>query len=222
MNIPAIFVITILASLAVGCTSMPTAIDPHAKIDKSKGIILAAVTNDNNPQVMDAWFFYRKKGSDEGLRMDAYGMAGLLSKPNDFQGQEQRTGRLLALPLEPGEYELINWMLYIYQPLGYGYLSPKTPPPPHSFTIDPGTVTYLGNLHIDTMVGTLFLGLPIPVGGNPDIIDRQELDISLMHTKYPNLNGWPVNISVPDRESWKILENEPFNQSSYMNYSQIR
>ena len=194
------------AWLVVGCSSMPATIDPGDKIDKDKGVLLAAITSDSNPRVMDAWFFYRKKGSKEEQRLDAFGVAGILYKPNDYPAQKSRIGRLVALPLQPGEYELFNWMLYIQQLGGYGYLSPKSPPPSHFFTVSPGTVTYLGNLHIDTIVGKNIFGFEIPVGGNPDILDSQETDIPLMRKKYPNLGDWPMQTSIPDGKPWKMLK----------------
>lgn len=189
-----------------GCASMPSPIDPNDKLDPNNGVILASVTSDNNRFVMDAWFYYRKKGSNQMNRLDAFGVAGILSKPTDYPSQNSRIGRLIALPLEPGEYELFNWTLYIRQFGGYGYLSPKSSPPPHTFTISPGTITYLGNLHIDTIVGKNIIGMEIPIGGNPDLIDGQERDFPLLQEKYPNLRGMPIKSSIPDGKLWKLQD----------------
>lgn len=183
---------------------MPETIDPTTKIEMTKGVLLAAITSDGSPQVMDAWFFYRKRGTTEELRLDAFGMAGLIKKPNDFGGTDSRTGRLIALPLEPGEYELFNWMLYVTRLGGHGYISPKTPPPPHSFTIRSGEITYLGGLHIDTILGKNTFGVSLAFGGNPDVTDQSARDLPLLKTKYPNLANWPVQTSVPDGRQWKL------------------
>lgn len=190
--------------LTAGCASMPETIDPTTKIEMTKGVLLAAITSDGSPQVMDAWFFYRKRGTTEELRLDAFGMAGLIKKPNDFGGTDSRTGRLIALPLEPGEYELFNWMLYVTRLGGHGYISPKTPPAPHSFTIRSGEITYLGGLHIDTILGKNTFGVSLAFGGNPDVTDQSARDLPLLKTKYPNLANWPVQTSVPDGRQWKL------------------
>jgi hypothetical protein len=167
-------------------------------------VLLAALTTDDNSQVMDAWFFYRKKGSSDELRLDAFGMAGLLMKPNDFAGRDTRKGRLLALPLEPGEYELFNWTLYVTRLGGYGYLSPKTLPPPHPFAIRAGEITYLGGLHIDLILGKNLFGISMVFGGNPDIADQSTRDLLLLKEKYPNLSALPIRNAVPDGKHWKI------------------
>ena len=185
---------------------MPDSIEPTAKVDTTKGILLAAVTSDGSSQVMDTWFFYRRNGTIEELRLDAFGLAGLLKKPNDFAGNDSRMGRLIAIPLEPGEYELFNWMLYVNRLGGYGYLSPKTPPPPHSFSIRAGAITYLGSLHVDTVLGKNTFGISMAFGGSPDITDQINRDLPILKRKYPNLADWPLQSSVPDGKQWRLVQ----------------
>lgn len=192
--------------LTVGCASMPAPIDPTEKVDTTKGVLLAAITSDGRNQVIDAWFFYRKKGTTEERRLDAFGAAGLIMKPNDFKGVDSRMGRLIALPLEPGDYELFNWMLYVNRLGGYANLSPKTAPPPHSFTIRAGEITYLGDLHIETILGKNPFGISLAFGGNPDITDQTARDLPVLKTKYPNLANWPIQTSIPDGRQWKVKQ----------------
>jgi hypothetical protein len=155
---------------------------------------------------MDVWFFYRPKGTTQELRLDAYGMAGIFMKPNDFRGRDTRVGRLIALPLVPGEYELFNWMLYVTRAGGYGYVSPKTPPPPHNFTIRAGAITYLGGLHVDPIMGKNVFGLPLVFGGSPDISDQSERDFAILKAKYPNISNWPVQSSLPEAAQWRVVQ----------------
>lgn len=197
-------ILWLVVSLATGCASMSDTVDPMATIEPSKGVLLAGVTSDGNDQVMDAWFYFRKKGENQELRLDAFGMAGLFKKPNDFEGRDSHKGRLIALPVDPGEYELFNWTLYVSRLGGYGYISPKTPPPPHSFTIKAGEITYIGGLHIDTISGKNSFGISLAFGGNPDITDQTSRDVSVLKTKYSNLINWPIQTSVPDGRQWKI------------------
>lgn len=192
--------------LSLSCASMPNPTEPTAKVDLSKGVLLAAVTSDGSSQVMDAWFFYRRKGTAEELRLDAFGVAGLLKKPNDFNSADSRMGRLIALPVEPGEYELFSWTLYVQRLGGYGYISPKNPPPPHTFSIRAGEITYLGNLHVDTVLGKNPFGVSMAFGGNPEITDQSARDLPLLKSKYPNLAELPVKPSVPDGKQWRLAQ----------------
>ena len=187
-----------------GCASISRPIDPTAKIDTKKGILLAAVTSDGEKLVMDAWFFYRPKGTNEELRLDAFGELGLIMKPNDFKGKDSSMGRLLAVSLNPGEYELFYWMLYYHNYVTNNYLEPTIPPPPHSFTIRAGEITYLGDLHIDTILGKGPFGLPVVSGGNPDITDQIDRDLPVLKEKYPNIANWPLQSSIPDPTQWHL------------------
>jgi len=199
------FLLLSLAIVLGGCATMPSPIKPTDDIDPSTGFLLASMTTERNHHVMDSWFFYRRKGTDEANRIDAFGLAGLLIKPNDFGTESTSIGRLIALPLEPGEYELFTWNLYVIRyGGGYAYLAPKTQPPPHNFIINAGEITYLGGLHIDPIMGANIIGFPLAIGGNPDIQNQSERDFLLLEEKYPNLRGLPINKSIPDGRQWRI------------------
>ena len=203
-----IFRLLIMASLGylmIGCASMTGTIQGNQPVDKSKGVLLAGLTADDKGYVNDAWYYYRKKGSKEELRLDALG-TNLFGKPDDYPEDKSKDGRLVAIPLDAGEYELFSWTLYINQAGGYGYIKPKNSPPPLSFSISPGKITYLGNLHLNTFTGKNLFGISIPAGAEPDIRDNQSVDMPLLKVKYPNLNDWPVQVSVPDASAWKMLK----------------
>lgn len=197
----------LLAVLLSGCTSMQGLVKANEPVDKNKGVLLASVTGDDNGSVLDSWYFYKKKGEEKYSRLDALGVAefGFL-RQDDYPNSKSRNGRLLAISLEAGDYELIGWKLYISQAGGYAYISAKTPPPPIAFTISSGSITYLGNLHIDTLTGKNFLGFTIPVGANPNISDNQKEDMELLKVKYPNLSDWPVEINVVKGNPWRFQE----------------
>ncbi|MBU0909649.1 MAG: hypothetical protein KJ717_08780 [Proteobacteria bacterium] len=197
-------ILAVVLAFLSGCASMPAPISTTEKVDPSKGILLAGLTSDGSQQVMDVWFFYRLKGTTEERRLDAFGVGGLLSKPNDFAESGHEMGRLIALPVEPGEYELFNWTLYVHELGGYAYLSPKTPPAPHVFKIQAGSVTYIGGLHVVTVLGKNLFGIPMAFGGNPDIKDQSARDLAILKTKYPTIADWPILMSVPDGSQWKV------------------
>lgn len=200
------FLVSLVLLVTSGCTAMPAPISSTAQVDTTKGVLLAAISSDGNSQVRDTWFFYRQKGTSKEHRLDAFGLAGLLKKPNDFEGQEAVMGRLIALPLEPGQYELFNWTLYVTRFGGYGYISPKIPPPPHAFTIRAGEITYLGGLHVETVLGKNLIGMSLPFGGNPNITDQFTRDLPILKRKYPNLADWSVQSSIPDNRQWRLSQ----------------
>ena len=171
--------------------------------DKSKGILLASVTAETGKHTHDAWFYIRRKGdADNSERLAASGFS-MFGKPNDFPQRSPRTGRLLAISLDPGEYELFTWTLYIQTFGGYGYISPKNPPTPLPFSVVAGRITYLGYLHLDTLMGKNIFGLSIPAGGGPEITDNFEDDRSLMAQKFPMLTTWPLEKASLSGASWK-------------------
>ena len=194
--------VTILLLFLSGCGSLPASIDANDKLDPTKGMIVASVTVDTGKHTNDSWFYFRKKGTEEGKRLAAVGHT-LIIKPNDYPDHPSRSGRLVAIPVEPGEYELYGWVLYIQTFGGYGYIAPKTPPPAYTFTVTPGKITYLGALHVTTLMGKNIFGLQIPAGGEPEILDNYDADTALMKRKYPALSSWLVEKYVPAKDLWK-------------------
>lgn len=199
------FLLLFTAKLLSGCASVPESIKATDKVDPQKGILLASVTIDDAPGVMDGWYFYKQKGSADEQRLDAVGLVWM-TRPDDYPTDKSKDGRLIALPVKTGEYELSNWMLYISQLGGFAQISPKTKPTPLTFNIQPGKITYLGNLHINTVSGKNIFGVEIPVGGDPIITNNQNIDFNLLKAKYPNLSSWPVQTNILDGNKWKILK----------------
>ncbi len=206
--------LAVALALLPGCASFSPPIDNAEEVDPSKGVLLAGLSTGGSYQVKDAWFFYRLKGTTDEHRLDAFSFAGSMARglfgrlvptTNHFSGSGPEVGRLVAYPLEPGEYELYSWTLYVDRAGGYGYVSPKNRPPPHSFKIQAGTITYLGGLHVNAILGPNTLGFDMVFGGDPDIRDRSDRDLSLLKSLYPTIAGWPIQKSVPDGAQWKIL-----------------
>lgn len=192
--------------LTSSCASISSPVAPKEEVSKTQGVLLAAVTSDRGRMVKDVWYYYRKAGTTDEHRLAAFGLT-LVTQPNDFPGLRTKAGRLLAIPLEPGEYELCNWTLYIAGVSGgYGYITPKTPPPPHRFTIAPGRITYLGNLSLETVLGKNLFGMRLPAGANPVFSNTETTDLPLLRTKYPNLAGWPLDAAIPGAAIWAQRE----------------
>jgi hypothetical protein len=110
---------------------------------------------------------------------------------------------LIAVSLEPGEYEFYNWELYVKQAGGAAVFSPKVAPPAISFSIQAGKITYVGNLHVQSLKGKNFFGISVPFGGIPVISDNNSVDMPLLKKKYPNLQELPVEKSVFETKIWE-------------------
>lgn len=185
-----------------GCASTPEGMDQSSAVDKSRGVLLATITHDGNPQVLDAWFYFRRKGSTDEQRLDAHDNADMLIRGFALTQKAGPAGRLLAVPLEPGDYELFNWTLYVSRLGGYAYIGPKDPPPVHRFAIRPGVVTYLGELHLDAVLGKNPFGVSLVFGAAPAISDQSVRDRARLPSRYPGLVDWPMDVAVPDPAGW--------------------
>lgn len=205
---------TLLAVALLGaCAQFPGSESPINGHDKSKGVVAASVTYATGTRTMNAWFYIRKKGEADrrqAIRLAAKplfamgGGSGLSGsfRTIDFPDTPDREGRVQAVPLEPGEYELYTWVLDIQVVGGYGSISPKVPPTPIPFVISPGSVTYLGSLHGQTIMGKNLFGMDVPGSGTTDITDKSERDIPMLLDKYPMLNGWPVDNVRLNGQAW--------------------
>lgn len=200
--------------VVTGCANIPSG-NPSAELgDKSKGVVTASLTYANGTHTMDAWFYIRQKGEtdkDKSIRLGAKppattgaGMLGMLmpTRGTSFSEDPDRSGRVLAVSLPPGDYELYSWTLYIQVVGGYGYISPKTPPPPLPFSVKAGQVTYLGNLHAETLMGKNLFGISVPGSGVATIKDERQRDQPLIDEKFPMLEGWPVVNADLNGKAW--------------------
>lgn len=198
----------LLLSLAIvlftaGCANFPSSLSPDQKPAPDRGVLVASVTADHHRQLNDAWFYVRRVGTQDPIRLSAFGPASYLYKSNDYPDHPSRRGQLVALPLEPGDYELFGWTLYLRVFGGNGYISPKTPLPVVPFKVAAGRVTYLGSLHVDTLLGRNLIGLEIAAGGDAQVVDNFDADTRLLKTKYPNLAALPIDRQAPSIPSWK-------------------
>ena len=109
---------------------------------------------------------------------------------------------ITAIALEPGEYELYTWGLHVNAFGGYGYIGPKSPPPPLPFTVKAGEVTYLGALHGETVMGRNIIGLPLAASGYPVIEDNRSRDEPMFRGRFPMLANWPITSANLNGQLW--------------------
>lgn len=201
----------------VGCANTPSGEPLQELGDTSKGVIATSISYAPGTRTMDAWFFVRKKGDtdkDNYIRLKANPPIttgrGLLALAAPGAGGPRlasdpgRLGRVIAVSLPPGDYELFSWTLYIQAAGagGYGYISPKEEPPPLPFSVIAGQVTYLGSLHGQTIMGKNVFGMTIPGNGRALITDKLEQDLPYIRSKFPMISTWPVIKADLDGKSW--------------------
>jgi len=184
------------AILITGCVTLPMKVSQES-LQSNKGVILASVTKNGGT---DVWFYYKKIGDSKAKRMDAVGLS-MIGVADDFPNDKNKQGRVLAFQVDPGEYELIKWTIYDYSLNYYKYISPKSINPIR-FTVRANRVTYLGNLHVDTIKGKNIFGAPIIIGGRATIKNNYSQDIAIFKKKYPNLSNLPIDTQVHTISGW--------------------
>jgi hypothetical protein len=204
------------SAILAGCANMPSGEPSVALGDANNGVVAATITFLNGTHTMDAWVYIRKKGEtdkDKYVRLSAIepfsrrsmvAFSPLLTSiaQPDFADTTNRSGRALAVPLSPGEYEIYSWRLYIRTFGGYGYVSPRTEEKPLPLVVTAGRITHLGSLHAETLMGHNLVGIDVPAGGIIHISDASERDISFVKEKFPTLNDWPIDKANLDPKSW--------------------
>jgi hypothetical protein len=166
------------------------------------------------PMVLHYWeiskFRYRKLGeSKSGMLESASATANFFwMKDKPMQpggtgpdaGLEQQLGRLFAVELTAGVYEIYELgaprILVRMQPL--------------HFEVRPGEILYLGNLHVHYC-----LYKPDPGrrayrsfinGGIPSVRDEAQRDLPLLLRKFPALTEANIIPAVIDNNAWQDLE----------------
>jgi len=112
-------------------------------------------------------------------------------------GLEAVNGRLFAVPIEPGEYE-IHSVRYTNARGFEAEVGDAV-----RFTVDAGEVVYIGSLEIRPC-HSLYRrpdGQPVPtvaVGGTPGVRDESARDLPLLRAMYPDLQDRGIAIRVLD------------------------
>lgn len=143
------FAISTIVLLCAGCQTTYESFRPDEVVSSSQGVFLASITTDRHEQVLNASFHIEVGGLEGVERIHAFEKPGILGKRSDFPDEKELRGRLVAISLPPGQYGHTSWSLNTSQLIGISYMSPKADLAKLPFTISPGEVTYLGNLHLN-------------------------------------------------------------------------
>lgn len=110
---------------------------------------------------------------------------GLDWEPGDSAVPNGGTGRVAVIELSPGEYELRRWVMgggarggsfSSRRPFGYRFL------------IEPGKVTYVGNVHVDLQRTADSDTMPYRMA----VHDERQRDLAIFRRKHPGLATAPI------------------------------
>jgi len=174
------------------------------------GLVVGSVTA---PMVQHYWdishFRYRKPGGVDSGALESASptgdflwFKGLAIQPGGKgpdPGLEGELGRLFAVELEAGTYE-------IYQL--HGSRGPLTNLQPARFVVLPGEILYLGNLHVryclykpDHRVYRSYVA-----AGIPSVRDKLQRDLALLRRKFPALARSNISPAVIDDSAWQEFQ----------------
>jgi len=184
--------------------------DMPVTLSQGTGMIVGSVTS---PRVQHYWevsrFRYRKLGeSKSGVLESASPTANFLwFKDNPIEpggvgpdsGLESQLGRLFAVELEVGTYE-------IYQLDTTGNILIHMQPV--RFDVRPGEIIYLGNLHVRFCLYTPNRRAyrSYVNGGIPSVQNEAQRDLALLVLKFPFLKGMQIVPAIINDNAWQELE----------------
>ena len=175
------FGVVVFAALA-GCASKSVKSDFTFKDDQSDGLVFFSVSHDLVGTTNTKVIFYFDGGPVSGGSM-VYSLSQnpllLTGYPGEF---EDSHGQLVTLALPVGKHQITCW-----QVTGTGgvRLGPTGALPPLEFSVQPGQVRYLGDLHANLRMGKNLLGLLVVGDAYPEVRDKRDRDVELFNKKYP-------------------------------------
>lgn len=121
------------------------------------------------------------------LNSDTYSAFGRKSQLKEY-GVD---GKLNVIELPAGEYALVNWKsvgpIKVFYPINF-YTQ--------YFTISENEVTYIGNLHIETLYGKNIFGITIDSGAEPACEDMSDRDLEYFDDHYKRYSSLRISKQI--------------------------
>ncbi len=186
--------IALLATLMLaGCAARNAdqSLDPGELV--GTGLVFASVSTSSEGGDGPVATFRFSKGGFVKSREEQ--IAGRNLKPSELQ---EDFGRLIVLELPAGANSLKSWMLTNG---AAQYLSSQDFPE-ISFTVEPGKALYLGNLHMNILMGRNAVNMPVIADLLAEIRGRGERDIALFRSRYPRVANGDIIATQPFLGEW--------------------
>jgi hypothetical protein len=175
------------AILAAGCASGGTANVDAAHRPTASGVLVVSATA-SGPMPGTLWYqIVRAHAVTQNVASIAVNdrAQGLDWEPGDPEVPNGGTGRVAVIELAPGEYELRRWVMN-GGARGGAFSSRR--PFGYRFVIEPGKVTYVGNVHVDLQRTANVDTVPYRMSVN----DQRERDLAIVRRKHPAVAGSPI------------------------------
>ena len=140
---------------------------------QGKGTILGSVSSDGG----------RHSTANITLTHPSTGKVQFLSTKRKID--KNTKGRTYLINLNPGKYAITEWRFVIP-----GYPSTRSAEDKidtFEFEINAGDYLYLGNFHIETVMGKNIFGIAIPAGVDIKVRNKKERDLKDLKRKFPKL-----------------------------------
>ena len=191
----------VLCSVAAAEEAAPAA----SSAATGKAFVVLSVTHDEETGAKASTAFFVDSTSSYGLldRKLLRSIENVLGIPrgSDFK---EIYGTVFVLELPAGTHQIDRWETTYAQV----HLSPTTPPPPLQFEARAGEVIYLGNLNMVNRLGRpSFVSPWVPVGGTPEVRDRQSVDIPIAEAKVSAIKG-AVTVRLLPLGTWGVKDPE--------------
>jgi len=189
----------ILMSMLAGCATQPSQATKEelSKLPSSHGVMVASYARSSpSERFSNEAVYFRKVGSRKRKEIGIHTM--FMAPLNfDFKNNES-CGSLVVMSLPEGDYEMYDYA--VIQDVFGGTIT-HTPRSPFSipFKVLAGKISYFGELKINRIHGTKFLGISGNDSVQFEISDQSKRDLAILRQKYPDL-GYPVSLVKPSRE----------------------
>lgn len=125
------------------------------------------------------WLQDKQAQGPEAHRMRVIVKGSAVGEPLDIVESGRAVGRLAAIPLPAGDYELYGWKVVIPNRYGRNEFTPGQGFS-YSFRVDAGHATYLGNLNLHVTEQDTY---------DITVTNKAGRDVALLMRKVPSLRG---------------------------------
>jgi hypothetical protein len=185
-NMKNIFIVLITVFVLSGCGRYTTLQTGVEKVDLNNTGVVIVSAEETKESIFSyyTFFFFDNKSNNEGGTLDT-------TKKNDFKGNSDSRGGVFVFSLPKGSYEFNDWLVYN----GVAEFKPRNPKKA-VFNVEPGTITYLGNLNMNLVEDENFFGMSMVFGGIPEVRNMFDRDIPIAEANYPFLNTMEVSKNI--------------------------
>lgn len=183
-----------LALVLSGCASSSNALTPEefGKIKPELGLVVASYARDSNKDNFDSEsFFFHEIGKRKRYSFGQTALP-LYSPRYDFDG-EDGCGTLVVMAVPAGHYEFNDFQAN-YSVLGGGMNLSAGSDYSIPFDVQPGHITYVGEVRISRTRGRSFLGLYREDSASFRISKAYERDMAIFKKRYPE-NKMEVDVA---------------------------